>query len=166
MRSLHLGIMLMFLALVGPVFAGENEPYDPDCLPLKIEGRHGPFDYRTAKQNERDLVEKAHFNEHYQAYLMGKRKFQKKYDHIIESPASGFSYTLWAFPNHHRALAAAEELGYKQKTEKVAGMGLRLHCYFQRAVKFVPDDGLVRALYGYYTMQGEIERQNLWHKLR
>lgn len=134
-----------------PVAAQDlQEPYDNDCLPLRIEGRHGPFDYRTAKRNERDLVEKVHFNEHYRAYKMGKKKFQKRFDHIIETPAAGFGYTLWAFPNHHVALAAVEDLGIKQKSEKVDGLQLRVECYFQRAVRLAPNDGLVRALYGYY----------------
>lgn len=126
------------------------ERYDPDCLPLFIQGRHGPFDYNTATHGEKKLVERVHFDEHYQAYRLGKQKLQKKFDHIIETPAAGFSYTLWAFPNHPAALAAMEDLGSKHQSEKPPGANLRIHCYFQRAVKFVPEDPLVRSIYGYY----------------
>lgn len=135
-----------------------QDHYDNDCLPLKEEGRHGPFDYRTAKQGERDLVEKYHFTEHYRAYRMGKAKFQKQVDKVIETPASGFGYTLWAFPNHPQALAAVEDLGIKQKSDKVHGLQLRVACYFQRAVRLAPNDGLVRALYGYYyARRGQVD---------
>ncbi len=94
------------------------ERYDPDCLPLFIQGRHGPFDYNTATHGEKKLVERVNFDEHYQAYRLGKQKLQKKFDHIIETPAAGFSYTLWAFPNHPAALAAMEDLGSKHQSEK------------------------------------------------
>ena len=124
--------------------------YEPDCMPLKIEGKHGPFDYRKTTQAERTLVEQPHFTEHYRAYQLGKRRFKISKSGIIETPAAGFGYTLWAFPNHYLSLIAVEDLGYRQKKERLDGLPLRVHCYFQRAVKFVPDDGLVRALYGYY----------------
>lgn len=140
-------LLLFAMAAASHVYADE---YDQDCLPLKIAGKHGPFDYRSANKGEKKLVESIHFDEHYQAYKLGKPKFKKKHDGIIETPAAGFGYTLWAFPNHHMALAAIEDLGAKQKSERLDGLPLRVHCYFQRAVKFVPDDGLVRALYGYY----------------
>lgn len=145
--------ILFFLAatIITQAQAQESlEPYDSDCLPLFIQGRHGPFDYNTASQAERKLVERVHFDEHYQAYRLGKAKLQKKFDHIIETPAAGFSYTLWAFPNHPHALTAMEDISFKEKSEKPAGAGLRIHCYFQRAVKFAPDDSLVRSIYGYY----------------
>lgn len=124
--------------------------YDPDCLPLLVKGRHGPFDYNKASHGEKKLVEGPHFDQHYQAYRLGNQKLQKKKDYIIETPAAGFGYTLWAFPNHSPALAAMEDLGIKHKSERPPGAELRVHCYFQRAVKLVPDDPLVRSIYGYY----------------
>jgi len=126
------------------------EQYDDDCLPLHIEGRHGPFDYRRATAQEKTLVEAYHFVEHFRGYQQGKIKITKVQDGIIEYPAAGFSYTLWAFPNHPQALLAMEDLSRRFKTDRPPGSQLRVHCYFQRAVRFVPDDGLVRALYGYY----------------
>jgi predicted Zn-dependent protease len=141
--------LLLLFAMAAAAHVRADD-YDQDCLPLKIEGRHGPFDYRSASQAERKLVEGSHFDEHYQAYKLGKKKLRKRSDSIIETPAAGFGYTLWAFPNHHMALVAIEDLGSKQKSERLDGLQLRVHCYFQRAVRFVPNDGLVRALYGYY----------------
>jgi hypothetical protein len=104
-----------------------SEQYDVDCLPLHRAGKHGPFDYNKASSAERNLVEGAHFNEHYQAYRLGKAKLKKRSDHIIETPAAGFSYTLWAFPNHPQALAAMEDIAFKSKTDSPAGSQLRIH---------------------------------------
>jgi len=124
--------------------------YDPDCLPLHRAGKHGPFDYNKASTAERTLVERPHFDEHYQAYRLGNAKLKKKSDHIIETPAAGFSYTLWAFPNHPYSLAAMEDIAFKAKNDTPPGAQLRIHCYFQRAVRFTPDDPMVRVMYGYY----------------
>lgn len=143
---LIVGSLACFLAS-----AQDNQDrYDPDCMPLRIANKYGPYNYRTATQGDKDLVEVAHFNEHFEAYKLGRVKFQKKADRNIETPAAGFGYTLWAFPNHYRALTAIEDLSYRKNAEKLDGLPLRVHCYFQRAVKFVPEDGLVRALYGYF----------------
>jgi len=140
-----------FAFLIVSAQAQENaEQYDADCQPLHRAGKHGPFDYNKASTAERTLVEGVHFNEHYQAYRLGKAKLQKRSDHIIETPAAGFSYTLWAFPNHHLALAAMEDIALKNKTDTPPGSQLRVHCYFQRAVRLAPEDPLVRAIYGYY----------------
>jgi tetratricopeptide (TPR) repeat protein len=130
----------------------EDSPdlYEPDCLPLHRAGKYGPYDYNKTSSSDRNLVERIHFTEHYQAYRLGKAKFQKKSDHIIETPAAGFSYTLWAFPNHSYSLAAMEDIAFKNKNDTPPGAQLRIHCYFQRAVRFIPDDPLVRAIYGYY----------------
>lgn len=155
----HIFQLLILFAMAVATHVHADDYYDQDCLPVKIDGRHGPFDYRSANQADRKLVEKPHFDEHYQAYKLGKRMVRKKHDSIIETPAAGFSYTLWAFPNHHKALAAIEDLGAKEKSERLKGLELRVHCYFQRAVRFVPNDGLVRALYGYYyARRNELEK--------
>lgn len=125
-----------------------EEQYDADCRPLWIPNKYGPFEYRTTNSEDRELVEGAHFSLEYQAYLKGQKKSSRQANEL--PPAAGFGYTLWAFPNQPLALAAMEDLGIRHKTEKPPGAILRVHCWFQRAVRFAPDDELVRALYGYY----------------
>lgn len=142
-------LLPLLLALPSAAAQVQLEIYDPDCQPLHRAGKHGPFDYRAATVDEKVLVEGAHFDIHYQGYKLGKTKI-KTGRSVIETPAAGFGYTLWAFPNHHLALTAIEDLGYRWKADRLPELPLRVHCYFKRAVKFVPDDGLVRALYGYY----------------
>jgi len=122
--------------------------YEPDCGPLWIANKYGPLDYRVLSTGDRDLVNRAHFSYEYEAYLQGKDWAPRPGN--PGPPAGGFSYTLWAFPNQLQALAAMEDLSFRLKTEKPRGAGLRVHCYFQRAVRFVPSDVEVRALYSYY----------------
>ena len=125
-----------------------EEQYDVDCRPLWIPNKYGPFEYRTTSPADRELVEGAHFTLEYDAYLKGQSKSSRYANEL--PPAAGFGYTLWAFPNQPLALAAMEDLGIRHKTEKPPGALLRVHCFFQRAIRFAPDDELVRALYGYY----------------
>lgn len=126
----------------------EKEPYDQDCGPLWNRAQYGPFNYQLAGPSDRQLVEGAHFSLEYSAYLKGL-KITPRYG-AAGPPAKGFSYTLWAFPNHPSALAAMEDLAFREKKDRPDGSGLRVHCYFQRAVRFAPDDAEVRAIYGYY----------------
>lgn len=149
---LLLRIFLYSLCLAAlPGYAQEpTEHYDADCLPLHRVGKYGPFDYNQAPANQRQLVEGPHFSDHYLAYRLGKATAKISGGHGTDTPAAGFSYTLWAFPNHPLALAAMEDLAIKHKSDMPPGAQLRVHCYFQRAVRFTPDDPVVRALYGYY----------------
>lgn len=126
----------------------EKEPYDQECGPLWNRLQYGPFNYQLAGPSDRELVEGAHFSIEYAAYQRGL-KIAPRYG-AAGPPAKGFSYTLWAFPNHPQALAAMEDLGFKEKTDLPVGARLRVHCYFQRAVRFAPEDAEVRAVYGYY----------------
>lgn len=152
----------LMLSLAGPVEAQLNqgnypdwatrwpatEQYDADCRPLWIPAKYGPFDYRSAGPSDRELVEGAHFSLEYEAYLKGQAKSSRKANE--SPPAAGFGYTLWAFPNHPMALAAMEDLSYRKKTDMLPGALIRVHCFFQRAVRFTPDDAMVRAIYAYY----------------
>lgn len=125
-----------------------TEPYDQDCRPLWNGQQYGPFNYRQTTPGDRELVEGAHFSLEYSAYLLGLKVARRHGS--AGPPAKGFSYTLWAFPNHPLALSAMEGLAFREKNDQPNGAALRVHCYFQRAVRFAPDDAAVRAIYGYY----------------
>lgn len=158
----HASIFLVCISLANSVSAALNQGYypdwaqrwpaediyEPDCRPLWIPNKYGPFDYRAAGLADRELVEGAHFSLEYQAYLQGKKKSSRHANEL--PPAAGFGYTLWAFPNHPQALAAMEDLSIRYKAETLPGALIRVHCFFQRAVRFTPDDALIRAIYGYY----------------
>jgi len=120
------------------------------CFPPRPRDRLEHQDYRTAKAHWKGMVEGAHFDSHYEAYLAGFIQVQGQHKHG-EFVTGGFDYTLWGFPNHPRALAAIEQLSYRdKKTDQLPQMRLKVPCYFQRAVTWYPDDPLPHAIYAYY----------------
>lgn len=70
----------------------------------------------------------------------------------LREPGPDLDYTLRHFPNHHRALAAMAKLGLRDKTGKPNGATYSIICYFDRAIRFKPDDAKVRMIYGAYLM--------------
>jgi len=107
-----------------------------------LQNAFGPFDYRDAsKGGELHLVEIAHFTSDVQALRRGTSSF---------SPINDIDYTLRAFPNHWPALDAVSRFalnGGNLLTFRTA------ECYFDRATRFVPDDGKVHLLYGIHLMR-------------
>jgi tetratricopeptide (TPR) repeat protein len=99
----------------------------------------GPFDYRspTDRQNL-GVVEKHHFTPHVESLARG----------ATGTVAGDLDYTLRAFPNHVRALAAISRLSIRDKTSRPIGASYSVECYFDRALRFRPKDGLVYMVYG------------------
>jgi hypothetical protein len=125
-----------------------------ECGPLKNFNDFGPFDYREPENRVATgadpmgrikRVENVHFQDDMKALNL------KRYS--IEQLAGEFTYTLRVFPNHPDALHAMSRL------EKVAGGKLpqtpanvltpriSADCFFDRAIRFRPDDAQVRFLY-------------------
>lgn len=100
-------------------------------------GANGPFDYRNDRENLR-RVEAFHFTAKVEALISGESGYQVGPD---------LDYVLRAFPNHHRALMAAMRWGDKRKTAAPADMPRPLECYFDRALRFRPDDSVARLIY-------------------
>lgn len=100
---------------------------------------YGPYDYRTSK-DKLLIVDSNHFTQDVEALRRG-----------ITGPLGGdIDYTLRASPNHHRALIAMSNLARKLNTEQPQGANYTLACYFDRAIRFAGDDGVVRLIYGTY----------------
>ena len=124
--------------------AGAARPHE-DCGSL--ENSYGPYDYTNPKDVESKLnrVERAHFDkgvEDLKGHLTtpgGKNQL-----------AGDIAYTLRAFPNHHRALYAMVRLHIKNKDKPGRLMQYSADCWFNRATRFKPDDGVVYMLYGLY----------------
>ena len=112
-----------------------------------LQNAYGPFDYRTQKEQLK-IVEQYHFLPQTEALLSGRIKGGN-------SLAGNIDYVLRASPNHHRALVAMMRLGERYKTPKLDGADYSVACYFDRAVRYAPDDHIVRMLYaGYLNKQG------------
>lgn len=121
----------------------------------------GPYDYRTASQAKRDLVEHFHFTEGVETLTAGQSSV---------GIAADIAYTLRAFPNHPRALLAMAKLAQRQHSERPRGSAYTVSCWFDRAIRFRPDDGNVRLVFGVALMKGgqiaqAIEQLNMADKL-
>lgn len=100
----------------------------------------GPYDYRTDK-SKLGIVEDYHFTPAVEALVRGSTS---------TLPGSDLSYTLGVFPNHHRALLAMVRYGQKMKSPQPPGARYSVDCYFDRALRFRPDDSIVRMIYANY----------------
>lgn len=115
----------------------------------------GPFDYRPdhykpvpgdqySHAYKLNLVEIAHFTPKVEALLAGQS---------TNLAGPDLDYTLRAFPNHHRALAALLRLSERTKLTQPLGLPRSIGCYFDRAARYVPDDVIVRMLYASFLFK-------------
>lgn len=103
----------------------------------------GPWDYRTASKHDKGLVEGAHFTP-------GVESLTKPSKTMYSTMAQDVAYTLHVFPNHPRALNAMMRLGERHKMDIPPGATYTVECYFERAVKYQPNDTVVRALFAVF----------------
>lgn len=104
----------------------------------------GPYDYRSATEAQRSLVESAHFTPQVESLASGESQARA---------AGDIDYTLRAFPNHPRALLAMVKVAEREKTDKPVGSRYTVECWFDRAIRFQPQDGRVRMLFGFYLIR-------------
>lgn len=116
----------------------------------ELTNAFGPYDYRdSANAHELWLVEQAHFTSNVERGESGNSG----------TLAGELNYTLRAFPNHIRALGTLARLSKNGKIPKIPGMRYPVECFFDRAIRFAPNDGMVRAAYGNYLYaQGATDR--------
>ena len=120
---------LLAMAQVSPAICGSLD-----------NGGNGPFDYRVVRGRELKVVEDFHFNAKVEALVAGQSG----------TIGDDLSYVLRVFPNHHRALVAATRLAKRSKSPTAAHMPLPMECYYERAVRFRPDDTVARLLFAGY----------------
>ena len=109
-----------------------------------LSSSFGPFDYRISSQDKKKLVEGAHFTREVEQLIRGRTS---------QDPAGDLHYTLSVFPNHPRALRSMMEWGLKKKTDHPRDAKWPIWCYFDRAIRFQPDDAQVRMLFGIYLQR-------------
>lgn len=98
----------------------------------------GPYDYRDeADRKFLKVVENNHFTPQIESLIRGK----------TGTLGQDLDFTLQKFPNHHRALVAVVRLGERMKSPQPDKLGYPVECYFERALRFRPDDRVVRMLY-------------------
>jgi tetratricopeptide (TPR) repeat protein len=127
-----------------------------------LSNAYGPFDYRadhyiqrpgdqSPHEEKRHLVEGAHFTPRVEN-LIGAQSA-----HQIGPPGADLDYTLRAFPNHHRALLAVMRYGEKFNTQQPPGLPRIVECYFERAIRFQPNDTVARSLYATFLFKSKRE---------
>ncbi|MEO5862072.1 MAG: ABC transporter permease [Burkholderiales bacterium] len=148
MKLNHLALML----LLGSAVTSEAAGYKV-CGDIYAK-RYGPFDYTNPEHFRKKLpiVEQYHFTSNVENLISGST------GHL---PGPDLSYTLNAFPNHHRALAAMTKLAIRQKTDKPQASNYTMECWFDRAVEWRPRDGMVRMLFGNYLSYGKRYKEAL-----
>ena len=119
---------------------------EPTCGRLK--NHYGPFDYRTDGK-ALEIVESVHFTPQVEALIRGS----------TGSVGGDIGYTLATSPNHHRALLAMTRLAEKQRNPRPAGASYTVDCYFDRAIRFKPDDNIVRMIFANYLIRNAREAE-------
>jgi hypothetical protein len=143
---------LVFAALVTGATPVVAQPKQPPARPgmedrnnlcgLIFTKHYGPYDYRTRKGNLQ-VVEEYHFTPNVEFLLRGESSYL----------GGDIDYTLLASPNHHRALVSIVRLTEKLKSDRPLGTTYPVECYFERAVRFQPDDTVVRVLYAQFLQK-------------
>ncbi|WP_342120942.1 tetratricopeptide repeat protein [Pseudoduganella sp. OTU4001] len=120
----------------------------PYCGDLNTRSGYGPFDYRTASQVNKDLVEGAHLTDDVRRGIKGSSG----------QIGADLQYTLVIFPNHPQALNTLIMLAARAPGKPISGMTYPIECWFERAVRFQPDDASAWTLFANYLYgigQGE-----------
>jgi tetratricopeptide (TPR) repeat protein len=110
-----------------------------------LDNAYGPFDYRTAPESARHIVEIYHFTPDIENLIVRPK--------VVVLFGAELDYTLRAFPNHPRALLTMMNLGVKARTDQPEYSRYTIRCWFERAETFQPDDGTVQLLYGIYLFR-------------
>ena len=135
-RGVESLFLVAVLAVAQPAAADEAT-----CGSLKY--MHGPYDYRTSAW-ARSWAERYHFTPDVEQLKRGASSV---------SIGKDLNFVLLAIPNHYRALAALVNFRFKTKKDPPSGATYSVDCYFDRAIRFRPDDGAVRAVFGVYLMR-------------
>jgi hypothetical protein len=134
--------LLVAVSAVGTCMSGVAQATNSLCG-NPFQNHFGPWDYRSAPPDKKRMVEQPHFP-------LGVETLTKPSKTTFGMMAQDVGYTLRVFPNHHRALITMSRLADRHKTDEPPGARFTLNCYFERAVRFAPDDTVARLLYAQY----------------
>ena len=136
-------LMALFLGLFSATGAAAQSG-EAQCGNPFVNNNFGPFDYRSARKEDLKVVEEHHFTPRIERLEKGERDV-----------GSDLTYTLYIFPNHHRALIAVTRLAERDKTNQPYKSGRTIECWYDRAVRFRPDDTVARVLFAQYLGKGK-----------
>ena len=102
-----------------------------------FETGYGPWDYRYHK-DKLERVERFHFTPNVENLIRGESTVHIEGD---------LNYLLEKSPNHHRGLVSLMRLVEKRKSPQPGRLRYPIECWFERAMRFAPDDAVVRVLW-------------------
>jgi hypothetical protein len=105
-----------------------------------------PFGDYLIDKDKVALSERFHFTPEVESLIRGKSS---------ERIGADIDFMLINYPNHHRALLAMMRLGEKVKSPQPNGATYSVECYFDRALRFRPDDVVARMLYATFLSRNE-----------
>jgi tetratricopeptide (TPR) repeat protein len=111
------------------------------CGDFVRAGRLLPEDYRKPSPRLK-VVQDYHFGPNVEALVSPMQRGM--------AIGSDLDYTLWGYPNHHRALITLVRLAAREKNDQPAGTQFTVDCYFARAFLIAPDDVVARMIYASY----------------
>lgn len=141
-RRLGTSLVAACVALLAGMLAASSthaQGGEAKCGNPFVNNNFGPFDYRSARKEDLKVVEEHHFTPRIEQLQKGERDL-----------GSDLTYTLYIFPNHHRALIAITRLAQRDKTGQPYKSGQTIECWYDRATRFRPDDTVVRVLFAQY----------------
>lgn len=124
------GLLIAAAGVVPIAGSAQGHP----CGPLTSS--YGPFDYRTSKE-KLEVVHRVHFNDGVESLIKG----------MTGSLEGDLTYVLHVSPNHHRALISLMRLAERPTFRPERMRWKSVDCYFDRAVRFAPDDSTVRMIF-------------------
>ncbi|MDD3674126.1 tetratricopeptide repeat protein [Thauera propionica] len=108
-----------------------------------LQNHFGPYDYRS-NADKHAIVERFHFNQDVENLRRGM---------TARTAAGDISYVLKVFPNHPRALDAMARQSQREKRATPRGSTYSIDCWFERGMRFQPDDPIVKMLYGIHLLR-------------
>jgi Tfp pilus assembly protein PilF len=138
-RQILVRLMPALLLVVSPAAMAQAG----GCGNPALEGSNAQ-DYRTATPEARNVVERRHFTDDVRMMRRGTS---------TSEVAADIAYTLRKFPNHPQALMTMGDYALKVKRNPPPGAQHTVECWFERALVFVPDDAMVKTVYGLYLIK-------------
>ena len=138
--SLLIIIQLALFILVMPILHASDNVNAAACGSLQPDNNYGPWDYTNPVhyQEKLPVVTRGHFPSYVENLERGR----------TGPLSSDLWYVLKTFPNHHRALWSMAR--YQLREGGRAGMPYTAECFFERALRLKPDDGVVMMIKAMY----------------
>ncbi|MCG5512089.1 tetratricopeptide repeat protein [Ectothiorhodospira shaposhnikovii] len=151
-------IALFIFLLPFPFIVNANQFVGGELECGSLKNPDGPNDYRRADFSKGIPQGDNHFTPEIERLERGRTSIL----------LGDIDYTLRSWPNHHRALWAVSRYerlnnGRLPNADQLRGWRRSADCYFDRAMRFTPDDGTVRMLYGMHLHLSGHPRRALPH---